>query len=84
MLMRSSARRPEQMKVKNIHESIVGDKMGRIHMKKQNLDALGGKRIKALRNGGRADKRDRSEEPVDVDVDDLADRGKRRRVNKRG
>ena len=28
----------------------IGDKVGRIHMKKQNLDSRGGKLVSALRN----------------------------------
>lgn len=63
---------PEQIKVKNVKENILGDKMGRIHMKKQNLDAIGGKRVKALRG----DKRDRE---VEFDVDDLATKRKKSR-----
>ena len=37
-------------KVKNIKRSAIGDKLGRIHMKPQNLDAMGGRRVDALRN----------------------------------
>jgi hypothetical protein len=39
-------------KVKNIQRTSVGDKIGRIHMKPQNLDASVGKRISVLRNSG--------------------------------
>lgn len=37
-------------KVKNIKRSSLGDKLGRIHMKPQNLDNMGGRRVDALRN----------------------------------
>ena len=37
-------------KVKNIKRSSMGDKLGRIHMKPQNLDNMGGRRVDALRN----------------------------------
>ncbi len=37
-------------KVKNIKRSALGDKLGRIHMKPQNLDNMGGRRVDALRN----------------------------------
>ncbi len=39
-------------KAKNVERSNKGDKMGRIHMKKQNLDKLGGRRSIALRHSG--------------------------------
>lgn len=37
-------------KVKNVSSSSIGDKVGRIHMKKQNLDTMGGRRVSALRD----------------------------------
>jgi len=37
-------------KVKNISSSSLGDKLGRIHMKKQDLDSMGTRRVNALRN----------------------------------
>jgi ribosome production factor 2 len=37
-------------KVKNISASSLGDKLGRIHMKKQDLDNMGTRRVSALRN----------------------------------
>jgi hypothetical protein len=37
-------------KVKNVKRSALGDKLGRIHMKPQNLDNMGGRRVDALRN----------------------------------
>ncbi len=40
-------------KVKNIEKSSKGDKVARIHMKKQNLDAFGGRRVTALRGAKR-------------------------------
>lgn len=36
--------------MKNIKRSAIGDKLGRIHMKPQNLDNMGGRRVDALRN----------------------------------
>eukprot|EP01033_Poteriospumella_lacustris_P014618 gene14618-10451_t len=36
-------------KVKNITRNELGDKVARIHMKKQNFDSLGGRRMNALR-----------------------------------
>jgi hypothetical protein len=39
-------------KVKNVKRSALGDKLGRIHMKPQNLDNMGGRRVDALRNNG--------------------------------
>jgi hypothetical protein len=38
-------------KVKNINH-IKGDKIGRIHVEKQNLDQMGGRRVTALRDKG--------------------------------
>lgn len=38
-------------KVKNIERNTTGDKVGRIHIKKQNFDKLGGRRMAALRDG---------------------------------
>ena len=35
--------------MKNIARTDRGDKTGRIHMKKQNLDEIGGRRMEALR-----------------------------------
>jgi len=43
----------KKTKVKNISKNSVGDKLGRIHMKKQNLDKMGGRRVTALRDGKR-------------------------------
>lgn len=37
-------------KVKNITRTIIGEKIGRLHMEKQNLDKMGGKRSTALRD----------------------------------
>ena len=41
-------------KVKNIKRSSMGDKLGRIHMKPQDLDNMGGRRVDALRNKKRS------------------------------
>jgi hypothetical protein len=45
-------------KVKNIQKSAQGDKMGRIHMKKQNLDTMGGRKMSALRGKRSRDDKD--------------------------
>ena len=37
-------------KVKNIEVTGMGDKVGRIHMKKQNLDTMNSRRVTALRD----------------------------------
>lgn len=58
--------------MKNVKENILGDKIGRIHMKKQNLDAIGGKRVKALRNAGKRERGDGA-----IDVDELANKKRR-------
>ena len=36
--------------MKNIKKNSMGDKVGRIHMKKQNLDTMAVRRVDALRN----------------------------------
>jgi ribosome production factor 2 len=53
-LWKAATRKPRTLakKVKNIERDIMGDKVGRIHMRKQNLDKMGGKRVTALRAGG--------------------------------
>ena len=53
-LWKLACRKPKNLKppkVKNVEKSVKGDKIGRIHMKKQNLDELGGstRRVPALR-----------------------------------
>jgi hypothetical protein len=45
-------------KIKNIQKSAKGDKMGRIHMKKQNLDTMGGRKMSALRGKRSRDDKD--------------------------
>lgn len=50
MLFQCSNYRVKIAKVKNIKRSALGDKLGRIHMKPQNLDNMGGRRVDALRN----------------------------------
>lgn len=62
-LWKVACRKPKNLtapKVKNIEKSAKGDKIGRIHMKKQNLDELAGstRRVPALRGK----KRDRDGE----------------------
>jgi len=52
-LMKLACRLPagiKKAKVKNVKESSLGEKIGRIHMKKQDLDKMGGKRVTALRS----------------------------------
>jgi ribosome production factor 2 len=45
---------PKVEKVKkNVTKSALGDNVGRLHMKRQNLDKMGGKRTTALRGGRR-------------------------------
>lgn len=45
---------PKTEKVKkNVTKSVLGDSVGRLHMKKQNMDKMGGKRAAALRGGRR-------------------------------
>jgi ribosome production factor 2 len=51
-LWKLACKRPKilkEAKVKNVEKNVLGDKIGRIHMKKQNLDALAGRKMKALR-----------------------------------
>lgn len=55
-LWKTACKRPAALKatkVKNISKTSLGDKVGRIHMKKQNLDKMGGRRVTALRDGKR-------------------------------
>jgi ribosome production factor 2 len=44
---------PTEKKQKNVNKTVLGDKIGRVHMKKQQLDKMGGKRAPALRDGKR-------------------------------
>ena len=46
--------------MKNIKRTSLGDKVGRIHMKPQHLDKMGGRRVNALRGGRRKDSVDES------------------------
>ena len=51
-LMKAALRKPSQLRVtkeKNIKRDSRGDKVGRIHMKKQNFETIVGKRVAALR-----------------------------------
>lgn len=55
-LWKTACKRPAALKVtkvKNIQRTTLGEKLGRIHMKKQNLDKMGGRRVTALRDGKR-------------------------------
>jgi hypothetical protein len=45
-------------KIKNITKTVLGETVGRIHMKKQNFDKMGGRKVTALR-----EKRTISEDP---------------------
>lgn len=56
-------------KVKNISVTSMGDKVGRIHVKKQDFASMGGRRVAALRNGG-SKKRSRDDEPAIIEEDD--------------
>ncbi len=47
--------------MKNIARNVLGDKVARIHMKKQNFDGLGGRRMNALRKKRSLDDADRNE-----------------------
>lgn len=42
--------RKQPAKVKNITRTSLGDKVGRVHMKKQDLDNMKSRRVTALRN----------------------------------
>ena len=54
----AATKKPKEVKkpkkVKNVKRNEVGDKLGRIHMEKQNLDKMNSRRVTALRNGGAA------------------------------
>lgn len=41
-------------KVKNMSRNSLGDSIGRLHVKKQNLDTIGGRRVTALRDTKRS------------------------------
>lgn len=56
-LWKLACRKPKNLtapKVKNVTKSEQGDKIGRIHMKKQNLDDLNVRRVNALRGTKRS------------------------------
>lgn len=58
-LWKAATRKPRGVapkNIKNIKRTDMGEKLGRLHMRKQNLDKMGGKRVTALRSGG-GDKR---------------------------
>jgi ribosome production factor 2 len=51
-IMKEATKIPKELKaknVKNVSHNDIGDKMGRILMKKQNFDTLQTKKIKALK-----------------------------------
>lgn len=55
-MWKEACRKPKVIKptkVKNVTSNAFGDKVGQIHMKKQNLDKMGGRRSTALRGGKR-------------------------------
>lgn len=56
-LMKAAMKRPREAKaakVKNVTRNALGDKVGRIHMKPQDLDNMQVKRVKALRSRKRS------------------------------
>jgi ribosome production factor 2 len=57
-LMKQANKKPRQVtmpnKVKNVSRNDKGEKVGRIHMKKQDLDSMDTRRVTALRNDGAA------------------------------
>ena len=62
--------RVKQVKVKNVKYTALGEKVGRIHMKKQNLDEMGGRRVTALR--------DASKKRIAGDEDESSSRGRKK------
>jgi ribosome production factor 2 len=54
-LWKLATKRPPtvEKKAKNVKKTVLGEKLGRIHMKKQNLDKMGGKKTTVLRGGKR-------------------------------
>lgn len=68
-------------KVKNVSVTSIGDKVGRIHMKKQDLNNMGGRRMPVLRttSGGKKRREREQDGPAIVeDVDAPSGRGKGR------
>jgi ribosome production factor 2 len=51
-LMKLACKKPKSAmaKKKNISRTATGEKLGRIHLKKQNLDTMGNRRVPALRS----------------------------------
>ena len=68
-------------KVKNISVTSMGDKVGRIHMKRQDLNNMGGRRMNVLRStSGGKKRRERDDGPaITEDPDSGRARGKRTR-----
>jgi ribosome production factor 2 len=54
-LYKLACKRPKELKVKkkkNISRNALGDKLGQVHMERQDFDKMNVRRVKALRNGG--------------------------------
>ncbi len=69
-----------ETKTKNIKVTSRGDKVGRIHMTKQNLDKMDVRRVGALRSDKRKGRMGKAEAPiVELDGGDARSKGKRGR-----
>ncbi len=66
-----------EAKVKNVTRDQLGDKVGRIHMKRQNFDSLGGRRLTALRTSGGSSKKDRPSTSNSNSLGDKSNKKKR-------
>jgi len=54
-LYKLACRRPKELKVKkkkNVSRNVLGDKLGRVHMERQDFEKMQVRRVKALRDGG--------------------------------
>jgi ribosome production factor 2 len=56
----------KKKKVKNQSSNLFGETLGRLHLEKQNLDKMGGRKSKALRKAARWEK---EEEMADIEND---------------
>jgi hypothetical protein len=65
-------------KVKNISASSLGDKVGRIHMKKQNLDKMDARRVSALTGRGKRSAPSGGDENVGADGSSGQSKAKKR------
>lgn len=71
---------------KNVETDIVGDKVGRIHLGKQNLNELQTRKMKGLKRGRDTDAEEELERSDDLSIDSVEeisdnDRSKRRRAD---